>query len=235
MTSTGAYDLFVMKFAGSITNQPPAPDAGADQTIQCASVSGTVVTLDGSGSSDPDNNSLTYTWTGPFPEGGGTVTGVSPTVTLPLGASTITLTVDDGNGGTATDTVQIQVNVGVEGLLPPLAALAPEGGLVPVPEKAFKRGSTLPLKLRMFCGVTALTAQDVSAPQIVALTRFGEEIALATIDPDAGEANDNGLLFRYSEPNWVHNLSSKDLTIGTYIITIQLPDGRRFQTSFVLR
>jgi hypothetical protein len=227
----------VMEFCtGGAANSAPEANAGADQQVSCASATGTQVTLDGSASSDPDGDTLTFTWTGPFPEGGGSVTGLSPTVTLPLGVSTITLTVDDGNGGTSTDTVEFRVNVSVEGLLSPLAALAPEdSGLVPLPGKAFKQGSTLPLKLRMSCGATALTAADVAPPRIVALTLFDDPILLTTIDPDAGEANDNGLLFRYSEPNWIYNLSSRDLATGTYILVIELPDGRRFAASFVLR
>jgi hypothetical protein len=227
--------IYEARSAGKCLNQSPAANAGADATIACAAANGTPVTLDGSASSDPDGDTLTYTWTGPFPEGGGTVTGVSPTVTLPLGVSTITLTVDDGNGGTARDTVEIRVNVGVEGLLPPLAALAPEGGLLDLPSRAFKRGSTLPLKLRMSCGATALTADDVAAPRIVSLILFDDPVPLATIDPDAGEANDNGVFFRYSEPNWVYNLSSRNLEVGTYIVVIELPDGRRLAASFILR
>jgi len=218
--------------AGKCT--PPVADAGPDQTIPCATATSTAVQLDGSGSSDPGGDTLAYTWTGPFPEGNGTVTGVNPTVTLPLGASTVTLAVDDGKGGTASDTVQINVNVGVTGLLPPLAALVKEG-LVPVPPKAFKRGSTLPLKLYLYCGSTMLTSAGVSPPLLVGLTRLGEEIPLNTIDPDSGEANDNGLLFRYAEPNWVYNFSTKDLSTGTYEIVIQMPDGRRFVAGFVLR
>ncbi len=39
-------------------NQAPTADAGADADVQ----SGTVVTLDGSGSSDPDSDTLSYSW-----------------------------------------------------------------------------------------------------------------------------------------------------------------------------
>jgi hypothetical protein len=216
-------------------NQPPVADAGADQTVACTGASGTQVMLDGSASSDPDNDELSYTWTGPFPEGGGTVIGVNPSVTLPLGKSTIHLTVDDGKGGTSSDSVVVEVIVGVEGLLPPLSALVPEGALVPLPDKASKQGSTLPLKLRLCCGATPLTDANVAAPKIVALTRSGDPVDLATVDLDAGESNDSGVFFRYSEPNWVFNLSTAGLSRGSYVITIELPDGRRYSAGFVLR
>lgn len=106
----GSAGVAIAELGNTPVNQPPVADAGADQTVEATSPTGTAVTLDGSGSSDPDaGQTLTYTWTGPFPEGGGTATGVSPTVTLPLGASTLTLTVEDGHGGTATKAVNITI------------------------------------------------------------------------------------------------------------------------------
>jgi len=219
-----------------VFNRPPVANAGPDQTVECASPGATQVTLDGSGSSDPDaGQTLSYTWTGPFPEGGGTVTGVNPTVTLALGTHTITLNVDDGNGGTASDTVQVSVQVRVEGLLSPLAALVPEGGPPLLPDKAFKQGRALPLKLQLFCSAAALTDFNVPAPRIVGLRRNGDTIDMATLDLDAGESNDSGTMFRYSAPNWVFNLNTKGLAAGTYIITIETPDGQRYSAAFVLR
>ncbi len=223
----GAFEL--------VTNTPPVADAGPDRTLECANPAGTPVTLDGSASSDPDDDTLTYTWTGPFSEGGGTVTGVNPTVTLPLGISTVTLVVNDGTVDSAPDTVKLDIQVFVSGLQPPMVGLSLEAEPPLLPTKAFKQGSTIPLKLQLFCSGMACTNANVTPPRIVGLFATGGPIDLTVVDIDAGAANDNGVYFRFSDPNWVYNLSTQGLSAGTYTITIQLPDGRRFNAGFVLR
>jgi hypothetical protein len=47
---------------GVIVNQPPQPNAGPDQTVECTSPTGVAVTLDASGSTDADNNIAMYVW-----------------------------------------------------------------------------------------------------------------------------------------------------------------------------
>jgi len=92
-------------FQGVSANNPPAADAGPDQVLECSSPTGTMATLDGSGSFDPDGDPLNYLWSGPF----GDTSGVSPTVSLDKGTHTITLMVDDGNGTDDSDDVTIIV------------------------------------------------------------------------------------------------------------------------------
>jgi Bacterial surface protein, Ig-like domain/K319L-like, PKD domain len=90
-------------------NAPPQSDAGADQTVECASPTGTMITLDGSDSSDADDDDLTYTWTeGAVTIAGPTTNGQSQ-ATLSLGVHAITLEVDDGFGGTDTDEIVITI------------------------------------------------------------------------------------------------------------------------------
>jgi len=125
--------------------------------------------------------------------------------------------------------------VEAEGLKPPLADLVLEGLPVPMPGIAFKQGSTLPLRLQLFRDGVALTNADVSPPQIADLLRNGEALDLAMMDLDAGQANDSGTLFRFSDSNWVYNLSTQGLSPGTYTITIRMPDGRRWDAGFVMR
>jgi hypothetical protein len=225
----------VQAFTPTPQNQPPVANAGPDQTRECANPAGTLVTLDGSASSDPDDDTLTYKWTGPFPEGGGTVTGVKPAVTLPLGTSTVTLVVNDGTVDSSPDTVKIDIQVFVSGLQPPMVGLSPDGVPPLLPSRAFKLGSTLPLKLQLFCSGLVCTNANSTPPRIVGLVASGGPIDLATVDINAGAANDNGVYFRFADPNWVYNLSTQGLSAGTYTITIQMPDGRRFNAGFVLR
>ena len=216
-------------------NQPPVADAGLDQTVECSNPVSTEVTLDGSGSNDPDDDPLTYTWTGPFPEGGGTVPGVNPTVTLPLGDHTITLVVNDREDDSEPDEVSVAITVGVVGLLPPLAGLVPEGDPLLSPDKALKCGRTIPLKLQLFCGDSLLSDADVSPPEIIGLVRTGDAFNLETVDLDAGEANDSGWLFRFADDQWIYCLCTKNLTPGSYELTIEMPDHLAYSSGFTLR
>jgi hypothetical protein len=87
-----------------LVNQPPAVNAGPDQSVEATSPAGAQVSLSGFGN-DPDGDSLLFAWNGPF----GTLTGASISPVLSLGTHTLTLTADDGNGHLASDTVNITV------------------------------------------------------------------------------------------------------------------------------
>jgi hypothetical protein len=102
--ATASDDVVVTVTAG---NQPPAANAGQDQTVNDADGTGAEsVTLDGSGSNDPDGNIVSYVWS---EDGNQIATGVSPAVNLTVGAHTITLTVTDDGDVTGTDQVVVTV------------------------------------------------------------------------------------------------------------------------------
>ncbi len=229
-------DIGVVEFQlVSGRNHPPLADAGPDQTIECASVAGAPMTLDGSASTDFDGDPITYAWTGPFPENNGLVPSVNPTVTLPLGRSTINLVVNDAQEDSAPDSMTASVNIHVQGLGAPLAALTLEGATAPSPAREFKQGSTLPLKLVLSCGAETLQTDAVAAPEIVAIDSAAGSLDPSKLDLDSGKANGGGLRFRSSEGGWVYNLSTRALRPGTYTIWIKMPDGRRYSAAVVLR
>lgn len=90
-------------------NRAPTADAGPDQAI----AAGTVVTLDGSGSSDPDSDPLLYRWSMTSRPAGSaatldSMTSVTPRFTADrAGDFVVQLTVNDGLVDSAPDTVLI--------------------------------------------------------------------------------------------------------------------------------
>jgi hypothetical protein len=86
-----------------ISNRVPVALAGPDQAVEL----GSIVTLNGGGSSDPDGDSLAYEWR----DGSGAVVGTAETLTLalPLGSHDFTLTVRDNVGGAGSDSVRVVV------------------------------------------------------------------------------------------------------------------------------
>jgi hypothetical protein len=110
-TSTDSVTITTVP-AGPVDNFPPVANAGPDQLNVTA---GTLVTLDGSGSTDGDlpNDTLSYQWT---QTAGPAVTlsdptAVMPTFTMPGSDVTFQLTVTDQAGKTSTDSVTITAAV----------------------------------------------------------------------------------------------------------------------------
>lgn len=112
-------------------NQPPAADAGIDQTID----EGEPVTLDGSGSSDPDDGIDTFAWqqvagipvdltgpTDPMP------TFIAPAVDAAGDVLVFELSVQDTGGLIGTDRVSVLVNDVLPAKTPAPATDAGSGG-----------------------------------------------------------------------------------------------------------
>ena len=92
---------------GNGGNTPPVADAGPDQSVK----TGSLVVLNGSGSSDADDDPLTYIWSFTSNPGSATLsnsTAVNPTFTPSVdGTYVLSLVVNDGTVDSAADTVAI--------------------------------------------------------------------------------------------------------------------------------
>jgi hypothetical protein len=89
-------------------NQAPTADAGSDRAVN----TGSVVTLDGTGSTDPEGDALTYLWALTPPMGSAATlsddTAAMPTFTADVdGDYTVELLVDDGDLSSAVDTITV--------------------------------------------------------------------------------------------------------------------------------
>lgn len=104
----GVSQIFFSRFSsGKTANRPPLANAGPDQNVESDGPGGTLVQLNGSGSSDPDGDVLTYLWKD---ETGNTVGNTAVVqLTLSIGTHTFTLTVTDPGGLTSTAFTHVSV------------------------------------------------------------------------------------------------------------------------------
>jgi hypothetical protein len=102
-----AYGSWIQSIIGGV-NQPPTANAGADQNI----TTGSVVQLNGSGSSDPEGAGLTYSWSLSRPAGSSATlsnsSAANPTFIADVsGQYVATLVVSDGANTSAPDSATI--------------------------------------------------------------------------------------------------------------------------------
>jgi hypothetical protein len=120
-------DFATIKYSLSPPNHEPVTNAGADQNV----TTGSLVMLDGSGSSDADGDVLTYSWSFISNPGNAVLsdsTAVNPTFTPNVdGTYVLSLVVSDGNLLSAADTVTIVASSG-GGTEPGLVAYYPFNG-----------------------------------------------------------------------------------------------------------
>jgi PKD repeat protein len=221
-------------------NQAPLAHAGGPSYNASA---GRPITLDGSQSSDPDGDPLTYTWDlGENPIGGDNpiATGVRPTHTFSApGRYYLQLSVNDGTDSSPLGRDSFAV-VDVADAPPPpdctIGEIEPPVNDVSSADdpamSAYKFGSrgVIPAKFKAACDANPIDTQaEADAhPMKLTLTKLG-----STPDQDAvventetGSAN-TGDLFRFddADDHYIYNVGVKNLTRGTYKLTISEANG----------
>jgi hypothetical protein len=135
------------------------------------------------------------------------------TVTLThAGSNSFALTAVDIAGNTVTEVSTFNVLFNFGGFLPPVANNA-----------VFKRGSTIPVKFRLTDGNGAHVA-GVSAQLSLQLLSNGTPTG-TPIDAAASGTSDAGNLFRDDGTQYVYNLATSALPIGTWQLQVSLADG----------
>jgi len=188
---------------------------GNSWTVQATftTPSGNPVTVDVATVVDPDGDTVAVTW----------ANGTNPVTISGPGAGSagfaLDIHADDGNGGTADatcgGTANAQIIYNFVGFGSPLSN---------VESTKVRRGSAVPVKFQLFDCVGA--AVTTGTHTIAVHYHSG---AAPSGDPtvnDAGARGDNGVLFRYSAPNWIFNLktNSSYALEATYRIVATLDD-----------
>ena len=140
-------------------------------------------------------------------------TGATFTLNQP-GLNTFTLTATDVAGNTSTRTTAFPVLYDFGGYLPPVPGDS---------TGVFKLGSVVPVKFRLTDtgGVSIATAVARLALQMFA---GGQPVGTA-IDATPPGTADAGDRFRYDGNQYIYNLSTKGLAVGTWQLQVRLDDG----------
>lgn len=186
----------------------PAFSTASNLTVAATSAAGAVVSYPTPTATDIVDGATPVSCT---PPSGGT---------FPLGTTTVTCTTQDGAGNKASTSFTVTVAVGWSGVLAPVV----DGG-------TYKLGSTIPVKFTLTgasAGVTNLQAR-LWVRRTPGTSTTGSAAALST------SAATTGNLFRYSDGQYIFNLNTKPLSLGTYELLIDLGDGVPHAVTITLR
>ncbi len=129
-----------------------------------------------------------------------------------LGSTKVTCSARDDAGNVGTSSFDVAVTLSASKLLAPVNT---DGSSV------FKKNSTIPLKFVLTgasAGITDLVAR-------VFVAKISNNVIGSDIEAVSTSTASTGNVFRYDAGQYVFNLGTKSLTVGTYQIRIDLGDG----------
>ena len=140
--------------------------------------------------------------------------------TATAGLHTITLTATDKAGNTFEKTIVYNVAYNFGGVLQPINS---NGSSI------FKAGSTIPVKFQLTNAQGALVS---SANATISLKKVTDAVLGTNYEVSFNNTPNSGDTFRYdfSSNQYIYNLSTKSLSSGSYIVSIDLHDGSEAKT-----
>ncbi|MFH0828950.1 MAG: FG-GAP-like repeat-containing protein [Candidatus Kerfeldbacteria bacterium] len=155
----------------------------------------------------------------------GTTASGAPIDTATVGDKTYTVTATDNAGNNSVEQITYDVQYLTSGTLQPIN---PDGTSI------FRLNRTIPVKFR------AWDALGQAVPTVTArlyVTKLSDVVFGHVLEPEVLVDGDNGVLFRYdsTDQQYIYNLSTKGMTVGTYQLRIALDDGTSIYALVSLR
>jgi alpha-tubulin suppressor-like RCC1 family protein len=129
-----------------------------------------------------------------------------------LGPTTVRCIATDADGNSSRASFQVNVQYAWSGILQPVDA---DG------QSVFKLGSTVPVKFRL----TDVSAAITNAIAKLTLAKVSATVTGGDVEAISTSAATSGNLFRYDTGQYIFNLSTKSLAVGTWRLSIDLGDG----------
>lgn len=145
-----------------------------------------------------------------------------------VGTTTVTCTATDAAGNTASKTFTVtRAALGFTGFLSPIGGEVAKGtgGTFADPLRAFKLGSTIPVKFTSSCSGSP-TATGLHTLQAAKYSNSVDSDPVIDATPtDAATAGNQFRLTDAASGEWHFNLNTKPLSVGTWKLTATLSDG----------
>jgi hypothetical protein len=159
----------------------------------------------------------------------------STVITSPCGFAAGTTVVDviatDTHGNTATCqfTVTRAVSCQFTGFLSPIGGADATGGSFADPLRAFKLGSTIPVKFRLVCGGVPNTTGVHTLQAIKYSSSITSDVAIDVRPTGAATTGNQFRLTDAATGDWHFNLSTKSFTKGVWKLVATLSDGSQHE------
>lgn len=196
---------------------------------QVVTLGGTLTFTATGADADVPAQTLTYSLTGAFPAGAtiNPATGVfnwTPTAAQSGQVYVFGIHVADNGAGQLQAEMSVRVGVGYtwSGLLQPVN----QNG-----SSIFKLGRTIPVKFQL----TGASAGVTNAVARLYVAKISESVVGTEEEADSTSNATEGNLFRYSGGQYIFNLSTEGLTVGTYQLRVEMGDGVLRVVNFSLR